>query len=99
MAEYQNPNQQGGGKQDSRSLLIFTTVFLAILLGMQMFRPKMPANHTSQKPEAKSGSAPAGANGVGNPNAPVAGNAATVPAMPAMAAAHESTTTVENELY
>lgn len=95
MAEYKNPNQQGGGKQDSRSLLIFTTVFLAILLGMQMFRPKKTA--TPAQSPAKTATAPAAV--------PEHTNAATAPpiranaATPQRAAAKQQTTTVENELY
>jgi YidC/Oxa1 family membrane protein insertase len=105
LAEYKNPNQQGGGKQDSRSLLIFTTVFLAILLGMQMFRPKKPAApaQPATQNQTKTESAPAannettGANSASSAAANVqAGNAV---ATPKVAAAHQATTTVENELY
>ncbi len=104
MAEYKNPNQQGGGKQDSRSLLIFTTVFLAILLGMQMFRPKKPASpapsQTATKEQANSGSISGGAKeAVGTNSDGSASAAANAPATPQVAAAHETTTTVENELY
>lgn len=107
MAEYKNPNQQGGGKQDSRSLLIFTTVFLAILLGMQMFRPKKAAHPPAQPGAAQSAPAgtasPAGtanATGTANAVAPVAiKKAAASVATPQVAAAKQTTTTVENELY
>ncbi len=100
MAEYKNPNQQGGGKQDSRSLLIFTTVFLAILLGMQMFHPKKPVapvqNATPQKATTASPQAP----NVPLPGAASAnGNGENAAATPRVMAAQRATTTVENELY
>ena len=40
MAEIRNPNQPGGGGQDSRTLLIFSIVFVLIFLGLQYFGPK-----------------------------------------------------------
>ncbi len=99
MAEYSNPNQQGGGKQDSRSLLIFTLVFLAILAGMQWFRPKQPAHPATQTRPAQTANAPTGTGAVsGTPNA-VNTNAAAASATPQVAAARQATTTVENELY
>ncbi len=104
MAEYKNPNQQGGGKQDSRSLLIFTTVFLAILLGMQMFRPKKPAAPAptpspAQSTITKTGSAIGGASEADNASASATAKAEEAAVTPQVAAARESTTTVENELY
>ncbi|MGA7317896.1 MAG: hypothetical protein WBX22_28470, partial [Silvibacterium sp.] len=39
MAEIKNPNQQGGG-QDSRTMLIFTGIFLVMFLGLQYFKAK-----------------------------------------------------------
>ncbi|MGO8717661.1 MAG: membrane protein insertase YidC [Acidobacteriaceae bacterium] len=107
MAEYKNPNQHGG-KQDTSSLLVFTLVFVAILLGMQIFRPKHPAAPSStQSAPAKNTAAQttndAGTTGTASPNVTAGGAAvrkpASVPATPQIAAAHETTTTVENELY
>ena len=40
LAEIRNPNQPGGGGQDSRTLLIFSIVFVLIFLGLQYFGPK-----------------------------------------------------------
>ncbi len=106
MAEYKNPNQQGG-KQDTSSLLVFTIVFAAILLGMQFFRPKhpvttSPAQSTPTKTTATQ-QTNAGATGSASPDAAVngdeAGKSADASATPKVAAADESTTTVENELY
>ncbi len=102
MAEYKNPNQQGA-KQDTSSLLIFTIVFAAILLGMQFFRPKQPAAHSpTQTTTAQPSNA--SATGTVSTNSAVSaketGKPATVPAAtPQVAAAGESATTVENELY
>ena len=95
MAEYKNPNQQGG-KQDSRSLLIFTMVFLAILLGMQLYRPKKPAPAPTTKTSAVPAATVASANN--EKTAPAVPGAAAAAASP-MAAAKSTTTTVENELY
>ena len=101
MAEYKNPNQQGG-KQDTNSLLVFSIVFAAILLGMQFFRPKHPATpNSAQTTAAKSnasqqnGAAAAGTNVL--PNA--AGEEASAASTPKVAAAAQTTTVVENELY
>ncbi len=102
MAEYKNPNQQGGGKQDSRSLLIFSTVFLAILLGMQLFRPKTPATHAPAPAPAKQASSGSAAIAGGASTASLAtppAKSVTAPETPKIAAARETTTTVENELY
>ena len=95
MAEYQNPNQQGG--QDTRSLLFLSFIFVVVLLGMQYFRPKpAPVAPASQatSPQAAlpaMSSAPALANSSTSRSA----NAA----VPSVAAASESTTVVENDLY
>ena len=39
MAEFKNPNQQGGG-QDSRSLFVMMFVMLAVFFGLSYFRQK-----------------------------------------------------------
>ncbi len=101
MAEYKNPNQQGG-KQDSRSLMVFTMVFAVILLGMQIFHPKKPVTPASTKTQSVQSSTAIQSN-VANASsgAPAAAASATAntPATPQVAAASESTTVVENELY
>lgn len=102
MAEYKNPNQQGGGKQDSRSLLIFTTVFLAILLGMEFFRPKKPATPEPAKPAATqtTNAANTATPAITTSATPTAPNTALATSVtPQIAASKESTTTVENDLY
>ena len=105
MAEYKNPNQQGGG-QDSRSLMVFTFVFAAILLGMQIFRPKKPVVPARNQTNVAQQANPAVAN---SPDAPPTASTAAAslknadsartPVTPQVAARSESTTVVENELY
>jgi YidC/Oxa1 family membrane protein insertase len=98
LAEIKNPNQQGGGGQDSRTVLIFTGIFLVIFLGLQYFRAKKePEPAPAQQHSAQAASTPA-------PAAPVETSVASVaPDAPAAAgtvtADSESTTVVENELY
>lgn len=112
MAEIRNPNQQGGGKQqDSRSFLIFSLVFVVMLLALQYFRPKKPEPQPTQQKQQQSATpatpaaAPADNNAADNnaaDNAPAPqktkGKAgATAPA--SVAATAEQTTTIENENY
>lgn len=104
MAEYKNPNQQGAGKQDTRSLLIFTTVFLAILLGIEFFSPKKPVTPAPAKTVTTQPVTPSNAPAAiaGTSNTPIQSGAAATPAAsatPQIAATGESTTVVENELY
>jgi YidC/Oxa1 family membrane protein insertase len=96
LAEIRNPNQPGGGGQDSRTLLIFSIVFVLIFLGLQYFGPKkktqpeIPAEVASTS-AAKAAIPPASA---------VNGTAASAKATAdAVVAAAETTTVVENELY
>ena len=112
MAEIQNPNQQGsggGGGGDSRSLFGFMIVFLLMIVAFQMFAPKKPAQ-TPEHPEQKAQTAPAAAV-PSSPGAEESTNAApgassvsttkgaAPKAVPAVEAAGESETVVENELY
>jgi YidC/Oxa1 family membrane protein insertase len=97
LAEIRNPNQAGGGGQDSRTLLIFSVVFVLIFLGLQYFSPKKkpqpetPAEVTSSS-ASKAFAAPAA------PASAVQAGPASSKA-DAVVAAAESTTVVENELY
>ena len=102
MAEYKNPNQQGG-KQDTSSLLVFTIVFAAILLGMQFFRPKHPATPSPAQyhPDKEYGNEQTNAAAPGSAQAPdatvnggEARKSADAAATPKVAAATQSTTTV-----
>jgi YidC/Oxa1 family membrane protein insertase len=108
LAEIRNPNQPGGGggKNDSRSTLAISLLFLAAFLAMQYFMPKKPAptpgpkpavvqQSVQQQPPATSGNATA---------TPVSASTAGVRSVaaattPTLVAPTESTITVENELY
>ena len=99
MAEIRNPNQPGGGGQDSRTLLIFSIVFVLIFLGLQYFAPK---KKTLPETPAEVASTSASKASTFTP-APPAAMAATPDSAKAptqaVEAAAESTTVVENELY
>ncbi len=96
MAEIRNPNQPGGGGQDSRTLLIFSVVFVLIFLGLQYFGPKKKAQpETPAKVAATSPAAPMAAM----PPAVTAAGSADSAKVAAVVAAAETTTVVENELY
>jgi YidC/Oxa1 family membrane protein insertase len=98
LAEIRNPNQPGGGGQDSRTLLIFSVVFVLIFLGLQYFSPKKktqpetPAEVASTAPARTAVTTPMTSPGSAAPN-----SAKT--ATPAVIATNEATTVVENELY
>ncbi len=101
MAEFNNPNQQGGG--DNRSLLIMMVVLVSVFFGLQYFRGKNnpqtaspnAAPNVAQTAPAQPG-APAAASVAAVVQPAHAAPASTVPTVQASA---ESTTTVENELY
>ena len=40
MAEFKNPNQQGGGGTDTRSLFVMMFVMLAVFFGLSYYRQK-----------------------------------------------------------
>jgi YidC/Oxa1 family membrane protein insertase len=99
LAEFSNPNQQGG--QDSKSLLAMMVVIVAIFFGAQYYhtkinpQPAAPAVTTTQT--IQSSTAPAYVPPTAQPAAAPA--SASVPAAPVVQASAESTTIVENELY
>jgi YidC/Oxa1 family membrane protein insertase len=101
LAEFKNPNQQGGG--DNKSLLVMMLVMVAVFFGLQYFRAKKTPEPAS--PAAVTQTAPAqSASGTAAPQAntstPVAAAAAAgAHTVPTVQAANESTTVVENELY
>jgi YidC/Oxa1 family membrane protein insertase len=102
LAEFKNPNQQGGG--DNKSLLVMMAVLVTVFFGLQYFRAKN--NPQTSSPNAgQSAGATAGAQTPGQTAAPVvAMSSASATAAPAGSAAMvqapaEATTTVENELY
>jgi len=93
LAEIKNPNQQGGGG-DSKTMLVFTAIFLVLFLGLQYFKPKKPA--TAPAPQAQQQAAIPAPSSLppATPSPASADNAAS-----ATQAVAESTTVVENELY
>ena len=104
MAEFKNPNQQGG--QDNRSLLVMMLVMVAVFFGLQYFRAKknpqtVAPNATSSPVQTAAGIAPPSPSslaGAGSVPSPDAGTATPV-SRPTVQAAAEATTVVENELY
>ena len=107
MAEFKNPNQSGG--QDNKSLLVMMLVMVTVFFGLQYFRAKK--NPQTVSPNANSASVQTAA-GITQPSPSVLAGAGSAPvggqpgsqtagssAKPAVQAAAEATTVVENELY
>ena len=99
MAEFSNPNQQGG--QDNKSLIAMMVVFVAVLFGAQLYHSKMAPQPASPAPAAT-------ARQASTPSAPPTAAPATVaqaavapanPAVPVVQAAVEQNTVVESDLY
>ncbi len=104
MPEIHNPNLQaqgpgsgGGGGSDMRSSMAFMLLLIAVFFGYQYFfskplpEPQTPAQ-SQQQTAQNAQPAPA-------PSQAIAGAATAQPATPTIAAAMETDTTVENELY
>ncbi|MDR3739497.1 MAG: membrane protein insertase YidC [Terracidiphilus sp.] len=100
MPELRNPNLdsqgRGGGSGsggDFRSLITFTFLALALLLAFQFFKPKQepPTTQQQAQQQAAQPAAPGTASVSPASSAPAA--------IPAISAAAETETTVENELY
>jgi YidC/Oxa1 family membrane protein insertase len=97
LAEFSNPNQQGG--QDNKSLVAMMILIVAVLFGAQLYHsktnpPAAPAMTTTKTVVSSSASAY-----TPPPTEQPAPASAIHPATPAIQAAAESTTVVENELY
>jgi YidC/Oxa1 family membrane protein insertase len=84
LAEFKNPNQQGGG--DNRSLLVMMLVLVTVFFGLQYFRaktnpqtvsPNAAANAPAPQSGASSGTQPAASSGT-QPAAPAAVSAAPI---------------------
>jgi YidC/Oxa1 family membrane protein insertase len=91
LAEIQNPNQQGGGGgQDSRTILAFTSIFLLLFLGFQYFKQKQAPEPVKQQQSVVKTPAPVA-------SAPTSTRTPT--ATPAIQAETEQVTVIENELY
>jgi YidC/Oxa1 family membrane protein insertase len=105
LAEFSNPNQQGG--QDNKSLIAMMFVVLAVLFGAQYYHSKV----NPQQATTPTATAPAPASAAYTPSAPPAAasqtsgaqaaspGSAAVPSAPVVQASAETTTVVENELY
>ncbi len=112
MAEFKNPNQQGG--QDHKSLLVMAFVMATVLLGTQFYRSRMNPQTASPNanaarvqtaagvpqpsPQVLAGAGPGAASSSGG----VQGGGQAGPkaaGVPTVQAAAEATTVVENELY
>ena len=98
MTEIRNPNQPGAGGGDSRSLLIFSLLFLLMFLGFQYFGPKKAPEPQAGTP-ASSSHTPAQSNSAAAPASRSTANSAPASASAPLIAANESTTVVENDLY
>ena len=104
MAELRNPNAStqgpgGGGGGDMRSMLAFMVLAGVALLAFQYFKPPTPPA-PQQQTSAQTGQTSPAAQTVGA--TPVGGDQASATqtgATPAVVAAAESQTVVENELY
>jgi YidC/Oxa1 family membrane protein insertase len=98
LAEFSNPNQQGG--QDNKSLMAMMVVFVAVLFGAQLYHSKTsPQTASPTTPTAAAPAQPATSAipATATPTQPAA--AAGNPAVPVVQAGGESTTVIENELY
>jgi len=109
LPEIQNPNLQtqgpggGGGGGDMRSTIVFFGLMLAVLVGYQFLYKPAPSAPQTQSQPAQTQSQPTQTqpSQPATQQAPDAtrATAAAKQATPAVAAAAESTTTVENEVY
>jgi YidC/Oxa1 family membrane protein insertase len=104
LAEFKNPNQQGGG--DNKSLLVVMIVMVAVFFGLQYYRAKTnPPTVSPNAAPATQSAAPSGSQTPTQPVSPVSAavagpsGASVASTVPTIQAATESTTVIENELY
>jgi YidC/Oxa1 family membrane protein insertase len=102
LAEFSNPNQQGG--QDNKSLVAMMVVFVAVLFGSYLYRAKMtPQTATPPAAPAATPQAPAQLPAAAPPataaQPAVAARNPAAPVAPVVQAGAETTTVVENDLY
>jgi len=97
LAEFTNPNQQGGG--DNRSLLVMMVVLVTVFFGLQYFRAKNNPQTASPNAAPKAAQTAPAQPGASVAAAAQPAHATQASTVPAVQAAAESTTTVENELY
>ena len=105
MAEFSNPNQQGG--QDGQTLMTTLIVVVAIVLGYQFYQskttpppvtPQPIAQQAPSQPMPAASPSSAAQPAVTSAKSAAAAKSAT-PAVPTVQAAAEQTTIVENDLY
>ena len=97
MPEFKNPNQGGGGSQDNRSFLLMMIVALGVIFGLQYWRAqKNPALESPDNTAAVSAPASSSHSASTATGAP---SATGTSAKPAVVAAAQASTIVENELY
>jgi YidC/Oxa1 family membrane protein insertase len=100
LAEFSNPNQQGG--QDNKSLVAMMVLVMAVLFGAQFYHSKMnPQTATPPTPAATTPQtpAPAPSSTAATAQPAVTKATSTTPSVPVVQAASETTTVIENELY
>jgi YidC/Oxa1 family membrane protein insertase len=105
LAEFTNPNQQGGG--ENRSLLVMMVIMVTVFFGLQWYRAKSNPQTASPNTAPNAAQTAPAQTGPVQPGTPAAANTAAVspaqaaanPTVPVVQAAAESTTTIENELY
>lgn len=112
MAEFKNPNQQGGG--DNKSLVVVMIVMVTVFFGLQYYRaktnPPTASPNAAVTQNASPGATPAATQAATQPASPVSAPAAihpgvhpgassTAAAAPVVQASAETTTVIENELY
>ncbi|MGD0888844.1 MAG: membrane protein insertase YidC [Acidobacteriaceae bacterium] len=99
MAEFSNPNQQGG--QEGRSLMAMMVVFVAVVLGLQLYRAKTAPPPSSTPPPAaqQMPATPAASPASLATPQPAASAKSSAPSVPSVEASAESATIVENNLY
>jgi YidC/Oxa1 family membrane protein insertase len=109
LPEIRNPNLQtqgpGGSGGDMRSTIAFALLMLVVLLGYQyFFKPKPPETPATTPPATQTQSQAAQPSGQAAPNPPgqpqpAAGQAHAPASAPAVTAALETDTTIENQYY
>jgi YidC/Oxa1 family membrane protein insertase len=99
LAEFSNPNQQGG--QEGRSLMAMMVVFVAVVLGLQLYRAKTTPPPSSTPPPAaqQMPATPAASPASLATPQPAASAKSSAPSVPSVEASAESATIVENNLY
>jgi YidC/Oxa1 family membrane protein insertase len=99
LAEFSNPNQQGG--QDNKSLIAMMFVVIAVLFGAQYYHAKVNPQPAAAPAVTAPQTPPAAASAAYTPSTPqpAGPSIAAVPSAPVVQASAETTTVVENELY